>query len=69
MTQDQKNKNKEFTNRWRQRIGNSKRKNNYAMIRKYGVPVSDAKKMRFWSSERIFDWLLEYGYRVDDIDE
>lgn len=57
-----KDKNKMYTDNWRKTKGNKRRKFLYNALLEIGLEWKDAIKMRYWSVERINEWLKENGY-------
>lgn len=49
--------NKEKVDSWRKRKGNKKRKSNYQLLISLGIHWEQAGVMRFWSDERIEQYL------------
>lgn len=60
-------KNSDYVNSWRIRKGNSKRKSIYSSLRDLGVEYKQAMIMRYWSIDRINQWLISHDFEVVDI--
>ena len=59
--------NSDYVNNWRIKKGNKKRKSLYTKLRDLDIEYKQAMIMRFWSIDRINEWLLKHGYEVVDI--
>lgn len=58
--------NKDYVDRWRNKVGNKKRKSKYNELRDLGIHYKQASIMRYWSDDRIQQWLIDNDIEVVD---
>lgn len=55
-------RNADYVKAWRKKEGTLKHNEKYSRLREYGVPSTQACKMKYWSEKRIMIWLIENNY-------